>query len=332
MAELMVGVACPACGGALSFREGEQIIACQYCQSLLQIEGDDGVHTIAFKNQVDRSRAGGTVKDWFRRGLKARDLPRTGEILECYPIYLPFWKFTGRAAGWVCGYEERHVSDGKTTRVERIPKEVMVYADHTWDELACDAGDLGLRQLENFAGETTFTEFEEIPTFDATTSRTAAEEKAKAAILDRAVRSAHVPHVTFQKVHVLARNLSLVYYPVWVARYRYRDRMYLATVDGVTGRVLSGRAPGDPLYQALAVTGGTSVGGIIAAMALAYGAQFHEQAPLIGLAIGAGIAFIAYRFFRTGSEIVQGQFKDKKGLGAQLRDLQFAARALSKGF
>lgn len=323
---------CPTCGGALSFHEGEHIVACQYCQSLLQVEGDDGVHTIAFKNQLDRSRTPQAVKEWFRRGLKARDLYRRGEIVECYPIYLPFWKFTGRAAGWVCGYEERHVSDGKTTRVERIPKEVMVYADHTWDELACDTGDLGVRSLGSLSGETTFTEFEEIPTFDATTSRSTAEEKAKAAIMERAVRDAHVPHVTFQRVHVLARNLSLVYYPVWVARYRYRERMYLATVDGVNGRVLSGRAPGDPLYQAMAVTAGTSVGGLVAAMSLAYGAGFDERVPYIGLAIGAGIAFLAYRFFRTGSEIVQGQFSDRKSLGAQLRDLQFAAKALTREF
>lgn len=332
MAELTVGVQCPTCGGTLSFREGEQIVSCQYCQSLLQVEGDDGVHTIAFKNLLERTRTAEAVKGWFRRGLKARDLPRTGEILECYPIYLPFWKFAGRAAGWVCGYEERHISDGKTTRVERVPKEVMVYADHVWDELACDAGDLGVRALENLSGETTFTEFEEIPTFEATTSRSAAEEKGKAAILERAVKGAGVPHVTFQRVHVLARNLSLVYYPVWVARYRYRERMYLATVDGVTGRVLSGRAPGDPLYQALAVTGGTSVGGLIAAMSLAYGAQFDERVPYIGLAIGAGIAIAAYWFFRMGSEIVQGQFGDRKSLGAQLRDLQFAAKALTREF
>jgi hypothetical protein len=89
--------------------------------------------------------------------------------------------------------------------------------------------------------------------------------------------------------------------------------MYPASVDGVTGQVLSGRAPGDALYQSLAMTGGTSVSGLIAAGSLAIGIGTGEGAvAIIGLVIGAVILGFTYRFFRHGSEMIEGDFDDKR--------------------
>jgi hypothetical protein len=89
--------------------------------------------------------------------------------------------------------------------------------------------------------------------------------------------------------------------------------MYTVTVDGVTGAVISGRAPGDPLYQSLAVTGGTSFGGLIAAGGLILGMGAEDGSIAIGgLIIGAVILGITYMFFRHGSEIIEGDFDDRK--------------------
>jgi hypothetical protein len=98
--------------------------------------------------------------------------------------------------------------------------------------------------------------------------------------------------------------------------------MYMATVDGVTGKVLSGRAPGDALYQSLAMTGGTSVSGLIAAGSIAFGIGSGEGSiAIIGLVVGAVILGFTYRFFRHGSEIIEGDFDDKRSsdLGKELR-------------
>jgi hypothetical protein len=243
--------------------------------------------------------------------MKARDLPKTGKILEMYPIYLPFWSATTRVAGWVCGYEERRRTDsqGRTT-VERIPKEVMVLQDYSFTEIACDPGDIGIAHLKNLQGETGYEDFEMIPTFESTTSKDDAVTHAKTDAIDRALGAAHVPNITFKKLHVLPRRLSLLYYPVWVVRYSYQDRMYMDTVDGVTGQVLSGRAPGDPLYQALAATGGASFGGLIAAVGILLGTE-DARIALAGLAGGVIVLAVSYFFFRHGSERAQGDFKDK---------------------
>ena len=329
---MSVGLSCPACGGALSVDEGESTVLCTYCNSTLFVEGDKGVTTIAFRQKMLRDTAMNATQQWWKKGLKARDLKSVGKVNEVYPIYLPFWKTTTRAAGWICGYEERkhYDSKGQVTRTERIPKEVMILQDYVYSEIACDPGDLGIKTLKNFTGETGFTDFEMIPTFEATTSKDDVAARAKNDALSRARSSAHVPHVTFEKLHIIPKAMTMIYYPIWVVRYNYRDRMYMDTVDGVTGQVLSGRAPGDPLYQAMAVTGGVLFGGLAAVLGILGGNSMDDaRLSLVGIGVGFVILFIAYRFFRHGSEITQGEFKDKRASLAQMgKQLQSAAKSL----
>jgi DNA-directed RNA polymerase subunit RPC12/RpoP len=333
MTGISVGLSCPTCGGAISIPEGENIIPCQYCGSTLFVEGDQGVSTIAFSVKMQKDNAMGATQQWWRRGWKARDLPRMGRMTETYPIFLPFWKANTKVAGWICGYEERRHTDSKgNVRVERIPKEVMILQDYVYSEIACDPGDLGIRTLRNLSGETGFADFEMIPTFEATTSKDDAIVHAKNDAEGRAVAGARVPHITFKRLHIFPKSLTMIYYPVWVVRYSYHDRMYMATVDGVTGQVLSGRAPGDPLFQSMAMTGGAVVGGLVAAgTIIASGVDYLDDGrlALVGVAIGLGILFLAYRFFRHGSERIEGEFKDKKGTMKQtLQQMQGVAKQL----
>ena len=333
MADISVGLNCPACGGAISIVEGEDTLVCPYCSSTLFIEGDQGVSTLAFKNRLNRQAAIDATMSWWTHGWKARDLKRAGGITEVYPIYLPFWRASTRVAGWICGYQERRYTDNKgRVHVERVPKEVMVLNDYQYSEIASDPGDLGIRSLRNFSGETGFADFDMIPTFEATTSRDDAVAKAKADALSRGRSGAKVPHVTMERLHVFPRRLSMVYYPVWVVRYKYRDRMYMDTVDGVTGKVISGRAPGDPLFQSLAITAGTSAGGIIAALGIML-AEFDGKLVIAGLVGGAVVLYLTYRFFRHGSEIVEGDFKHKPASTKEtLRDLQEVAKKLGEAY
>jgi hypothetical protein len=289
-------------------------VNCTYCDSTLYVEGDKGVQTIAFKNKLMKEGAVQAAQQWWRKGLKARDLKRIGVVTECYPIYIPFWSIGSRVAGWVCGYEERTTTDSKGhSHTERVYKEEMVLQDLNFSEIACDPGDLGVRTLRNFQGESSFEDFEMIPTFESTTSHDDADAHAKADALARGRASAHVPHVTFEDIHVLLKRTSMIYYPIWVVRYTYHDRMYILTVDGVTGAVLSGRAPGDPLYQSLAVTAGTTIGGLAAAGGIIVLNTYGEQAGIAGVILGLIVLGVTYMFFRHGSEIIEGDFADKKG-------------------
>ncbi len=202
--------------------------------------------------------------------------------------------------------------------MERIPKEVMILNDYRYSEIACDPGDLGIRTLKNFSGERSFADFEMIPTFETTTSKDVAAKDAQTKAEEWGRGQANVPHVTFERLYVIPHNMSIIYYPVWVVRYSYRERMYMNTVDGVTGIVLSGRAPGDPLFQSLAITFGSAVSGIVsgAGLLIAAFAEAGQNGIYFaggGFVIGGIILYGTYRFFRRGSEIVEGEFADKEG-------------------
>jgi hypothetical protein len=275
------------------------------------MEGDEGVHTTMFQNRLDQQGSLNAVHRWFAKGLKARDLKTKGAVTEAYPIYVPYWRMRARAAGWVCGYREetRTTRDSRGnihTYTERIPMEKMVLRDFEWSEIACDIGDIGVSHLRNLAGDSVLHEDGTIPTFEATTSRTDAYANGRGSVLQMAVSSAGVPNITFQKIHVIPRIFGLIFYPLWLVRYRYSERAYFAAMDGVTGQVLSGRAPGDPLYRSLIMTGGAACG-VLGGLGLSWGLTSGSPEIGIGAVIASVVLFVgAYLFFRYGSEIVEG--------------------------
>ncbi|MEM2976128.1 MAG: hypothetical protein QXW06_00530, partial [Thermoplasmata archaeon] len=154
-------------------------------------------------------------------------------------------------------------------------------------------------------GEAVLHEEGTIPTFEVTTSSTDAMQQGTEAIRGMARASAGVPRITFEKIHVIPRVLVLIFYPIWIARYEYAGRSYFATVDGVTGSILSGRAPGDPLYQSLVMTAGSAIGGLLAGLGLSL---LSASGTLGGVLVVIGLALFgaSYLFFRHGSEITEG--------------------------
>jgi len=305
---ISVSMNCPNCGGTLSLEEGSRTTTCPYCTMLLEVQGDDGVKKIMLTNNMDRDKAITAVKGWWKAGFKARDLTAKGEVTECYPIYVPFWKLKARVAGWVCGYNIRR--NNKTT--EKVPKEVLVSRYIEWNQVACDPGDIGIEHLHGLDGKAELHDEGSIPTFEATTSFTDAKAKGLDFVRNDAIMGAGVSNRTFVKIHVFLKDMALVFYPVWIVRYKYSDRMYFATVDGVIGKVLSGRAPGDYMWRSLVMTGGMAVGGFGSLFGLWIGLELGGNGAVAGLIVAAiclGIAFFSYQFYRYGAEVTTGDIK-----------------------
>jgi hypothetical protein len=176
---------------------------------------------------------------------------------------------------------------------------------------------LGIRTLRNIRGEAVLHDDGSIPIYEATTSSTDAQGQGEQAVRNMARASANVPHITFEKIHIIPRALVLTHYPVWIGRYEYAGRSYFATVDGVTGSTLSGRAPGDPLYQSAIMTGGALGGGLVAGLGISVvGGDVGWGMLVAGIVIFA----LSYMFFRHGSEILEGDMK-KDYLGGGIADI-----------
>jgi hypothetical protein len=105
--------------------------------------------------------------------------------------------------------------------------------------------------------------------------------------------------------------MGIVYYPLWVLRYIYRGRTFQVVVDGFSGDVLYGKAPGSVFYRAAVLVGGMAIGALIgvdgSALSGYLALQTHSDEgdffvvmALAAVAAGFGIMYAAYRQFRYG--------------------------------
>jgi hypothetical protein len=311
------GLICPNCAGIVPVAEGVRIVTCPFCEMRSLVQGDRGVRRWQVSNQVQRPQAMEAVQGFFSGMNKARDLKRQAEIRELFLVYLPYWRVQAFVAGWMFG----RVSSGKDSTK---PVEVEVMEEMHWNDAAADVSEFGVHRvsipkvdLDPYDAEHLHAE---AMVFEPIESRSEALEEAKLHFVYRGRRKRSLKTTFFEKFHLLRRKLSLVYYPLWVARYQYRNRSYEVVVDGVKGHVLYGKAPGNILYRAamlaLGMAAGTFIlvnGTIIAGLILANSGD-DDSLLLILLPVGVGIGLIAagYRKFRYGEEVESMQEEAKK--------------------
>ena len=303
--KITYGLNCPSCGGRIEVDEGDRFVICPFCHTVSKVSGDDDVKVLAYRMQVDKKGALQATHQWFRKGLKARDLKKIAEIKEIYPVYLPFWNYRAIGLGVVCGYNyETYTDSNGNTHRKKVYKEKQVRRDYAWTRIACDAGDIGINHLRNLKGEVIPLP-EDMPKYEATTSKDDAREYADKDISKWILKEADIENITFHREIVIPKSFTLLYYPFWIIRYDYKGKMYFLTVDGVTGKVISGRAPGDALWQSLAIGTGATIGGVLAGLAPLAGSMGGKLGGYLIL-IGLIIFGASYYFFRYGSEIVEG--------------------------
>lgn len=301
------GLTCPNCGGVVPVPEGTRIVTCPFCDMRSLVQGEQGVRRWQVINKVDRNQAHSAVQGFFTGMNKARDLKRKSDIRELFLVYLPYWQVKAFVAGWVLGREK----SGDKTK----PVEVEIAQEMVWYDAATDVSEFGVhrvsatgRTLEPYDPERLHGEG---MVFEPVESRDDALQESQQYFRQKAQGMKRLKQKFFEKFHFLRQKLSVIYYPLWVARYEYRGRNYQVVVDGVDGQVLYGKAPGNIVYRAAVLVGGMAIGNfilvngtIIAILVLSESDSsdgwFLVLAPL---AIGLGFIAAAYRKFRHGEEI-----------------------------
>lgn len=306
------GLICPECSGVVPIAEGDRIVQCPFCQTHSLVQGERGVRRWQVTQVVERGRALQAVTNFFRGVKKARDLPKEAKIKDTFLVYLPYWRVEAFVAGWMFG---RVKSGEKSTR----PVEVQISEMMHWNDAAVDVAEYGVHQvaiskdqLEPYDSERLHAE---AMVFEPSESHSDALAEAGRNFTYRGRKKRSLRTKYFEKFHFLRQRLSIVYYPLWVSRYEYRKRNYQAVVDGVNGRILYGKAPGNIFYRAAALVGGLAAGnfilvnGTLLAGTLASssdeGGNFLFVLAPIGLGIGLIIA--GYRAFRYGEEVEEIQ-------------------------
>jgi hypothetical protein len=119
-------------------------------------------------------------------------------------------------------------------------------------------------------------------------------------------------------------------------------------VDGFSGKVLYGKAPGSVGYRAGVLVGGMALGAVVTVdlpvLILAASSSSDEESPLMiaGMIMlaGLGILYGAYRAFRYGEHYEYHRYGKPKGsvvpgsdlpkLSGKLKQVEMLARSLEK--
>ncbi len=315
MADIITGLSCPNCAGTLSVREGQRIVKCPYCEARSFVRGERGAARYQVARRVEREAAAQAVHGFWSGLNRAIDLKSRAQITELFLVYLPYWRAQSQVAGWIFG--QKRVGSGKNRHYE--PREVRIMENMEWTGAAGDVAEFGVESVSlagtRLAAYDSGSLHAEGMVFEPTGSETDAHDAARGGWGGRAREKAGLDRLAQTFLRFLRESLAMVYYPLWVARYTYRQRAYQVVVDGHGGKVLYGKAPGNIYYRALMLLGGTALGsfllvdGLAVAFAVIGNSDKHGEGDLVLLALPfvGGWVLIAggYRLFRWGEEIEQ---------------------------
>jgi hypothetical protein len=299
------GLVCPNCSGVVPVAEGVRIVQCPYCNSHSLVQGERGVRRWQVARRVDRAGAETAVRGFLSGMRKARDLQRAAQITELILVYLPFWRVEATVAGWLFG---RVRKDKDSTK----PDEHRVFESMHWNDAAVDVTEFGVHRI--IVSRDDLLPFDsqalhaEAMVFEPSESRTEALEEARAHFVYRSRNAAGQTQTSYENIQLLRPEFTLVYFPVWLARYSYRNRVYQAVIDGVNGKVMYGKAPGNILYRAAALVTGLAVGNLVLVNGTILAGLAASDDDSLGLlllpiAIGIGLILYGYRQFRYGEEV-----------------------------
>lgn len=331
------GLNCPNCGGMVPIPEGQTIVKCPFCEQRSFVRGERGLRRYQVAQRVDREKAlEGLRKFLTGHRAIAGEVAKKAKLTEIFVAYLPFWAIWAKVVGLVFG--QKRVGSGDSKRYE--PREVKIAQEMHWNGAACDVGEFGVdslplttQQMQPFDPEELHARgmvFE--PMGSQSDAQSTADNEFQADVRDHA----NLDRVAQVFTRLAHRRFGLVYYPLWVLRYLYKGRAFQVVVDGYTGKVLYGKAPGSTLYRAIVLIAGMIAGAFLsvdlssAAFALAFQMEDDGVGTLLviggGLFLaGLGIMVAAYRKFRYGELFEyrghQRKKRGSKGLFKQFRDV-----------
>lgn len=340
------GLTCPRCGGVISIPEGQTIVRCPYCDLRSIVRGERGVRRYQVSIRASQAQAIQALNSFFGNFAVAFDARAKSKVSEVFLAYIPFWSFWSRALGWAFGQKE--VGSGDHKRYEA--REVKIAQELVWTGAACDVGEFGVQHiqltnqpLEPFNGEALHASG---MVFEPVGSSSDAHEAAEKDFQHRLRDAASLDRLAQLFIRFINKRFGLVYYPLWVIRYLYRGRAFQVVVDGFSGKVLYGKAPGNVLYRAAMLVGGMALGAFLAVdvptFLLMSSSNSHNNDNLFFFLIavliaGVGMMAFAYRTFRYGENYEFGGAKfdlaqfGAGGAGDVFRMAMKAVDAVEKG-
>jgi hypothetical protein len=308
------GLTCPDCGGTLDVEAGLRVVVCPFCETPLLAVGGVGIRRWAVEPKIDVGEARQAAMKWLTSGWnRDRRLRRESQQGEALLCFLPFFRVQSECVGFALGTEERrrHSGSGKHRRVETYEVDVERSVEKSFDRtyVALNVAEWGVKKVDLRGDRLVPFRPRSLDRLGMVFPPTGSEAEVRAAALEQLKREADpsrgLKTVRFRFLETLRERFSLIYYPLWVIRYRFQGRSYQVLMDGEDGSLVFGKAPGNDLYRAVAMVGPQAVALFVATTILQMvGVSFGGLA-----AMGAAVLAVFYwgwRRFRHGSVVIEG--------------------------
>ena len=318
--KIIRGVTCPSCGGELDIKEGIRSFNCKYCKTLLIVKSETGPLKYYVPKKVSRDNAINLAYSWMEKGIsKAKGLRNNSKIDEAFMAYIPYWRVRADIVGWVFGQEKRTRTNGNYTETYYVDVEREIQSSFDKTYPACDVAELGVKQVNLTGDDIEPVEFEKLQQegmmFNVISSEDEVHNAAKELFYREALSKVNVDKVSFEHYDIVRDDINIVYYPLWVVRYVFNNRVYQVIVDGEDGSICYGKAPGSNLFRAITGILGTAAGMFLITFfslfgeALSGGKNTFKVFGILSLiSVIAGVMILkwSYKKFRYGGEIEEG--------------------------
>jgi DNA-directed RNA polymerase subunit RPC12/RpoP len=305
-------VQCSQCAGPLSAWEGKRVLVCDHCGVRVAVLEQGGLSRWYFPARVDRNEAASTGATWLSdfHGVAAEF--RDARLTEAKLVYAPIWEHKTLTAGWEFGSQQRtrvvagrHPLTGETDETMRLEflheavqeprlQERRFYLPATdFEVLGAVRPRVTGRELlvPLLAGEV-----------DAA-ALVLDEEGDATAVVERGRNAARLPitGAIDPQLHLFLfrERAAVLYYPLWLLRYRQGDVYCRVIVDGRDGTVNSAIAPADQRKSVAALVAKISALAIAAAVFVYFAVTVEPgRTPLAAVAVVALLAavFLGIRF------------------------------------
>ncbi|MBK6316284.1 MAG: hypothetical protein IPF53_18845 [Blastocatellia bacterium] len=278
-------ISCRNCGATTDFEVTANVLRCAFCGSeqVVAQPSDPNRPTpesiLSFVIEEEQARA--AYREWLGNGFfRPGDLTKSASLREIRAVFLPFWAFDARANTQWTAMSGRHrtsvrqvqtvvngqsvLRDQQVQETDWFPASGDHVGQYTWELVSASKGleQAWVDAIEPF-------NFGELRAYDgkfllgrgaeeAALDRAQAEDVARKLIeaKEQSECARLVPGDTHRDLRVSTAledvAAKMIFLPVWLAAFAYKQKVYRFVVNGQTGKV-TGEAPMSYLKVALVV-------------------------------------------------------------------------------
>ncbi len=337
---------CPSCGGSLHVIEGKRVIACPYCSSRNVLIFDNAMPRYYIEPGLDRARATRKARQALSLKAVSADLSDNSQLLSIHLFFVPFYETVGKRLGTVLTQKET-LEAGPANRmgaqisaygeapvlprkgIKRQEDTRIEFKDYyyTGPAVRVKGWNLDKIQIGNARGRS---EKAILHPFNIIKMQRMGQVLSPAIPRDafeKKQENRYVSRHRGNKLYNAEQRTRLTYYPLWVAKYRYKNRLYKVVIDGHQKEIVAGRAPQRedrriPIMLAICILLAIPLGKIPAGFGHYLSLNRNTEtvdtlfailiaAPYLGFSVVFGFLFFFFIFlalawdeFRYGGEVV----------------------------